>query len=256
MGILLFIAGTILGSFYLVVGTRLPLKENIITGRSRCDHCLHPLKWYELIPLISFLWQKGKCNYCQEKIALSHFMLELITGLLFLFGYIYFGLTLKLGIFLVIISVAIIIFISDFKYLVILDSPLIIGSILILILRYFELGFKGMITSFLYGSLLFIVMYLIKLLGDHLFKRESLGGGDIKLAFFMGLTLGYPHVGFRIGLIALIFASFLALPYALTNIYLNKKNELPYGPFLIAAMIIIFIFFPKFQNLLVFFSLL
>ena len=256
MGILIFIIGTILGSFYLVVGSRAPKGENVITGRSRCDYCHHPLKWYELIPLFSYIFQRGKCRYCHKKIAVEHFLWEIITGGLFLFGYYYFGLTIKFYIYLVIISVAIIIFISDFKYMVILDSPIIIGSILVLILKYFELGLDDALTAFVYGFALCIIMYLIKLLGDHLFKRESLGGGDIKLAFLIGLTLGYPGIGLRMGLISLIFASFLALPYAIANIYLNKKNELPYGPFLIASMIIIFIFIDKFTNLLVFFSLL
>lgn len=256
MGILVFIIGTILGSFYLVVGTRAPKGENVITGRSRCDNCQHPLKWYELIPLLSFIWQRGKCNYCHQKIAIEHLLVEILTGSLFLFGYYYFHLTLNFYIYLAITSVAIIIFISDFKYMVILDSPIIIGSILVLLLQYLEGGFQHMGIHLIYGFVLSLIMFLIKLLGDHLFKRESLGGGDIKLAFLIGITLGFPGIGLRMGLISLIFASFLALPYAIANTYLNKKNELPYGPFLIASMIIIFIFSDKFANLLVFFSLL
>lgn len=255
MGIVLFICGAILGSFYLVTGTRLPLKENVITGRSRCDHCKKPLQWYELIPLVSFLLQKGKCRHCDKKISIDHFLMEIITGLLFLVGYLYYGVTIKLGIFLVIVSVALIIFVSDFKYMIILDSPLVIGSILILILRYFEMGLKGVLISIIYGLCLFGIMLLIKFIGDKLFKKESLGGGDIKLCFLIGLTLGYPLVGLRLSLIALIFSAFLALPYALASLYLNKKNELPYGPFLISSMIIIFVFIEKFLRLLVFFSL-
>lgn len=255
MGFCLFVIGAILGSFYLVVGTRLPLKENVISGRSRCDHCKNTLKWYELIPLLSFIIQLGKCRNCGKKIKIEHFLMELITGLLFLSGYLYFGLTIKLCIFLVIVSVALIIFVSDFKYMIILDSSLVIGSILVIILRYFELGLKNTVYSCIYGLSLFLIMYLIKIIGDKLYKRESLGGGDIKLCFLIGLTLGYPGIGLRLSLIALIFSAFLALPYALATLFLNKKNELPFGPFLISSMIIIFIFIEKFINLLVFFSL-
>lgn len=254
-GLLIFILGTFLGSFYLVVGTRLPLKENIITGRSRCDSCKTTLKWYELIPIFSFVIQLGKCNTCHNKIGREHLFIELLTGFLFLVGYLYFGYSIKLGIYLVITSVTLIIFISDFKYMYILDSPIIIGSIIVLILRYFELGLRNSFYSLIYGVVLFIIMYLIKLLGDVLFKRESLGGGDIKLCFLIGITLGYPGIGLRLGLIALIFSAFLALPYAIGQIYLNKKNELPYGPFLASSMVIIFVFIEKFSNLLVFFSL-
>ena len=255
MSILFFAIGAILGSFYLVVGTRLPLKENILTGRSRCDYCKKPLKWYELIPIISFVIQLGKCNNCGKKISIDHLIIELISGALFTFGYIYYGLSIQLFIFLAGVSVAIIIFVSDFKYMYILDSPLVIGSILIIILRYLELGLKMTLMSIVYGLMLFGVMLLIKFIGDKIYKRESLGGGDIKLCFLIGLTLGLPYVGFRLSLIALIFSAFLAIPYALASLYLNKKNELPYGPFLISSMIIVYVFIDKFLNLLVFFSL-
>ena len=255
MGLGIFIIGALLGSFYLVIGTRLPLKENVISGRSRCDHCKKVLKWYDLIPIVSYILLLGKCRECKKKISIEHLMVEIITGLLFLSGYLYYGISYNLGIYLVSVSVAIIIFVSDFKYMIILDSPLIIGSILIIIIRYFELGFLNTIYSIFYGIGLFIVMYLIRIIGNKIFKKDSLGGGDIKLCFFIGLVLGYPGIGFRMGLIALIFSAFLALPYALTILYLNKKNELPYGPFLISSMIIIFIFIEKFVNLLVFFSL-
>jgi leader peptidase (prepilin peptidase)/N-methyltransferase len=98
-------------------------------------------------------------------------------------------------------------------------------------------------------------MYLVKILGDWLFKKESLGGGDIKLAFLMGLTLGYPGIGLRLSLISLIFSAFLALPYAIGTLYLNKKNELPYGPFLISSMVIVYVFINKFSRLLILFTL-
>lgn len=254
MAILMFVLGTILGSFYLCLGTRLPKKEKI-TGRSKCDNCHHTLKWYELIPLFSFIFQRGKCRYCHKKISVDHFWVELLTGLCFLLGYLYLGNTIRFYIYLVLVSLAIIIFITDLKYLIILDSPLVIASILVFILKIYEVGLKSALFGVLYGLGMLAIMYLIKLLGDFLFKRESLGGGDIKLSFLIGLSIGYPHIGMRMGLIALIFASFLALPYALVNTYIYKKNELPYGPFLISSMIIIFVFIEKFTNLLVFFSL-
>ena len=255
MEVLVFIIGAIFGSFYLVFGIRAPIHENFIFSRSRCDDCKHELIWYELIPIISFLMQRGRCNYCGKKISINHLFMEIITGILFLIGYLYFNFTLKYIIYLVIISVALIIFVSDIKYMIILDSPLIIGSIIIFIVRYFELGLKNTLASCIYGIALFIIMYLIKILGDKMFKKESLGGGDIKLCFLIGLTLGYPGIGLRLSLISLVFASFLALPYAIATVYLNKKNELPFGPFLISSCVIIFVFIEKFTNLFVFFSI-
>ena len=250
---LIFFLGAIFGSFYLVIGTRLPLKENVITGRSRCDNCKHNLEWYELIPILSYVLQLGKCNYCHHKISKDHLIMEIITGLLFVGGYLYYGLNLNYLTYLVIISVTLVIFISDFKYMIILDSPLVIGSILILIIRYFELGISNTLFSLLYGLTMLIIMYLIKLLGNFLFKRESLGDGDIKLSFFIGLVLGYPGIGIRLSLISLFFSAFLALPYAYASIHLTHKNEVPYGPFLAASMVIVYVFIEKFKRLLIFF---
>ena len=250
MIIFMFILGAIFGSFYLVIGTRMPLKENVFTGRSRCDNCKNELRWYELIPIISFILQMGKCRNCKKKISVEHLLIEIVTGLLFAVGYMYYGKTLEFLIYLILISVSIIIFVSDFKYMIILDSTWIIGSILILLIKFIAYGTGSFFQSIISGIGLFSVMYLIKIIGDKIFKKESLGGGDIKLSFLIGSI-----VGFRLGLISLVFASFLALPYALTQVYLNKKNELPYGPFLIAATVIIFVFLEKFTNLLVFFTL-
>ena len=251
MNILMFIIGTIFGSFFLVIGTRLPLKENVITGRSRCDNCKKELCWYELIPIVSYVIQMGKCRRCKKVISINHLIIEIITGVLFVFGYNYFSELSDLLIYLVSISVTLIIFVSDFKYMIILDSTWIIGSLLVIIIKLIFTSLNSTLLSLASGIGLFLVMYSIKLIGDKMFKKESLGGGDIKLCLFIGLI-----IGFRLGLISLVFASFLALPYAFANVYLNKKNELPYGPFLIAAAVIIYIFIDKFTNLLILFSLL
>ena len=90
MNIFWFILGTILGSFYLVVGTRLPKDEDVIKSRSKCDSCQKTLKWYNLIPIFSYIFQKGRCSSCGQKISIDHFLVELITGLLFLFASFYY----------------------------------------------------------------------------------------------------------------------------------------------------------------------
>ena len=100
MGIFFLILGFVLGSFYLVIGTRLPKGENVITDRSRCDHCKEVLRWYELIPVFSYVFLKGRCHHCGKKISIEHLIVELATGFLFLVGYLYLGLTLKYAIYL------------------------------------------------------------------------------------------------------------------------------------------------------------
>ncbi len=247
---LLFILGTILGSFFLVVGTRLPLKENIITSRSKCDNCDYTLKWYNLIPLISFIFQRGRCTGCKNKIAIEHIIVEIFMGLGFSLLYLFFGFGYLFWGGLIIYSLLIIIIITDMKYMIILDSPLIITTLLFLIIQIIYLeSYQEILVSFVSGISLFLLMYGIKLLGDLIFKRESLGGGDIKLSFVIGYILG-----FRLSLIALILSSFLALPASTLSLF-NKNKEVPYGPFLTGSLFIVFIFADKFINMLSYFIL-
>ena len=92
-----------------------------------------------------------------------------------------------------------------------------------------------MLLSLASGFIIFGFMYLIKIIGDKVMKRESLGGGDIKLSFFIGVTLGV-----QLSFVALVVGSLLAFPYAFYIIFKNKVREIPYGPFLIAGTMLVF----------------
>lgn len=242
----LFIVGASLGSFFTVIGSRLPKDESIIKPRSHCDECNHTLKWYELIPILSYIFSGGRCRTCNAKISRMYPLIEILSGALFVLSYFAFGFSYNTLIMFILSSLLIIIFVSDFKYYIILDSPIIISSILILIIKYFDVGLKTTGIYLLSGLGMFVTMYLIKLLGDKMFKRESLGGGDIKLSFVIGLTLG-----FRLALFSLVLASFLALPYACIQIIRKQEGkEMPFGPFLVSSLTIIFIFIEYFNSLL------
>lgn len=245
MKILSFILGTIMGSFYLVLGTRLPKEEDVVKSRSRCDNCKKILKWYNLIPLVSFIVQKGKCSSCGQKISSEHFFAEIFTGLLFLLTSIYFSFGYNYLTGLIIVSLMVIIFISDFKYMIILDSPLVVSVVLIIILKLIYFGFKTTIYSIISGLILFLIMLLIEKLGSLILKKDSLGGGDIKFAFLMGLTLDV-----KLGIVALVLSTFLALPYAVASVKIMKSHEFPYGPFLAGALFIVFFHLDKFTNLI------
>lgn len=245
MKILSFILGTIMGSFYLVLGTRLPKGEDVVKSRSRCDNCKKILKWYNLIPLVSFIFQRGKCSSCGQKISSEHFFAEIFTGLLFLLTSIYFPFGYNYLTGLIIVSLMVIIFISDFKYMIILDSPLIVSIVLIIILKLVYFGFKTTIYSIISGLILFLIMLLIEKLGSLILKKDSLGGGDIKFAFLMGLTLDV-----KLGIVALVLSTFLALPYAVASVKIMKSHEFPYGPFLAGALFIVFFHLDKFTNLI------
>lgn len=233
---ILFILGLIMGSFYTVVGLRSPQNESIIKPRSHCVNCNHQLKWYELIPVISWIIQKGKCRSCGEKISLIYPIIELITGLLFMVAYLLYGISYEFFTMIIISSLLVIIYVSDFKYLVILDGPLFLFYILILGLKYYYFGYKTFIISLISGLVLLLFMLVIKIIGDKVFKRESLGGGDVKLVMLFGFTLGI-----RLSFISLIVGCFLAFPFAIYYVFTNKQREVPFGPFLITGMLIIYL---------------
>ena len=141
----------------------------------------------------------------------------------------------------------IIIFISDFKYMIILDSPLVVTIILVIILKFIYFDFNNVLTSIISGIAMFSLMMLIEQIGSTLLKKDSLGGGDIKFSFIMGLILG-----FKLGVTSLVLSTFLALPYAVASVKIMKSHEFPYGPFLAGALFIVFFQFDKFNNLLMF----
>lgn len=231
-----FVLGLILGSFYNVIGFRLPQKKSIIKPRSSCPKCSHILKWYELIPVLSFIIQKGKCRNCGNRISLFYPFTELITGSLFATSYFIFGLSGNLVISLLIISFLAIVIVSDLNYMIIPDEITVVFSLFLIITKLISGGIQLLLSSLLSGIIMFLAMYLIMLLGNFLFKKESLGGGDIKLMFFIGLTLNP-----LLSILAIFIGSLIAL---IPAIYLQvKKNEkmVPFGPFLLIGNLFVFL---------------
>lgn len=235
--VFLAIIGTIFGSFYLVVATRMPKEESLVLSRSHCDNCKHILSWYELIPILSYVLQKGKCRKCGAKISVLAPLVEIITAGCFALSYYLYGFSYSFYALVVLSSLMIIIFISDFKYYIINDEPLFISIFTILGLKLGFFGFKAFTFSVASGILMFFLFILIKLFGDKAFKKESLGGGDIKLSILIGVTLGI-----KLGLVSFVLSAFIALPYAIIVSFKNKEGVVPYGPFLISSLIIVFIF--------------
>ena len=239
---LLFIIGAVFGSFYYVVGTRLPNNQSLIKPGSHCTYCNHLLQWYELIPILSYIFLKGKCKNCNQKLSLEYVLYELLTGILFVLSYLKFGYSYEFLVSLLLSSLTVLIFITDFKYMLILDSPLVVTSILLFGLRVYFFGITNAFLNVGYGCLTFLVMLFIAYIGKMAFKREALGGGDIKFSFVLGMFLG-----FKYAIIALMFSTFLALPYAVGSMLLKKDNEVPFGPFLVGSAFIVYFFLEKFQ---------
>jgi len=233
--ICVFMFGLVMGSFYNVVGLRIPSGESIIKPGSHCPKCNHSLKWYENIPIISYLFLGGKCKECNCKISVMYPLIEFLSGVLFLISYLIFDFSDTFLISIVLSSLVVIIFVTDTKYMIILDSPLIISSILIFIIKLIFNGYMEALKSLGSGLLIFGIMYLLMLFGNSIFKKESLGGGDIKLSFVAGMALGPV-----LGCFYIVLAAFLAFPYAIYITIKNKDSMLPFGPFLAISMLLIY----------------
>ena len=237
IGLIFFVLGLIFGSFFQVVALRLPRGESIIKPASHCETCNKTLKWYDLIPIISYIIQGGKCRYCKKHISIKYPIFELLSGICFLMCYVVFGLSLDIIVPLTIISALIIVIISDTEYMVIPDEVLLITSIAIIIEKIIIYGWNDAFSAFLGGIFGFILMYAIKLLGDFIFKAESLGGGDIKLFFMLGLVFNFSTL-----IVILFLSSFFALPYAISIMLMKKDNIVPYGPFISLTAIVLILF--------------
>ena len=232
--IFFFLWGTLMGSFYTVIGMRLPMKENFLTGRSCCDHCKHTLVLWDMIPIFSYLVTRGKCRYCKHKVDILYPIMEFFTGILFALAYYCFHSSYEsyeLIIALGIVSLLMIVVVSDITYLIIPDEVLIFFSLYFLFFQFLKEGANSCLMHILTGIFLFVIMYLIMIIGNKILHRESLGGGDIKMMFLFGLILDP-----LLGTISIFLGSLIALPISLLLLLKNHERVIPFGPFLMIAL--------------------
>lgn len=234
--VIIFIFGSIMGSFLNVLAVRLSNNESIIYPSSHCHNCQHKLKWYELIPILSYIIQKGKSNCCNTRIPISYLIVEIVTGALYCTAYHSFGFSYELVISLIFISSLITIIVSDIEYMIILDEVISVACILIILFELVFFGLEFTVNKILSGILAFITMYGIKMIGDKMFKKESMGGGDIKLMFLFGIVIGFP-----LSICDIFLATFIAFPVAIYLLFSRKDSLIPFGPFLAMAAILIHI---------------
>jgi len=235
--IFMLIIGTIFGSFYNVVGYRIPNGLSIVKPGSFCPKCNHSLKWYELIPIFSYILQKGKCRCCKERISIIYPMVEITTGILFAVSYYIFGFSYEFILALIVSSFLVIVIVSDINYLIIPDEVTVFFCLLLFFVKLFIEGIVIAVFSLGSGVLLFGIMYLIMILGNLIFKKESMGGGDVKLMFFVGMA-----VGATLGMFSIFLSSVIALPLSLMVYIKDKNNVIPFGPFILIATFMIVLF--------------
>ena len=259
--IALILLGLCFGSFINALVYRLRMQEkrtkkarkgnenySILNGRSMCPHCKHELAPKDLVPLLSWLYLRGKCRYCGKPISGQYPLVESATAILFVFSYLYwpYELVSAENLFAFIIWLIFLIgFISltiyDLKYLILPNKiifPMAIIAIIGIVAETILLGnttpLKTAFWGFVVGGGIFYVLFQIS-------RGKWIGGGDVKLGFLLGAVVGGPWLAFLMLFLASLLGTVYALPLMLTG-KLKAKSRIPFGPFLIAAAIIVQLF--------------
>lgn len=230
----LFLIGLIMGSFYNVVGLRVPNNQSIVRPRSYCTNCRTTLTATELIPVFSYVLQRGKCRTCGTRISPFYPIFELVTAILFAISPLITGLSKELVVALALISLLVIIFVSDLTYMIIPNKVLMVFLPIFIALRIWSPlePWHASITGAVFGFLLLLVIAVI--------SKGGMGGGDIKLFGVLGVILGIKGV-----LVTFILATFLGALFGLTGLLLGKIKRgepFPFGPYIALGALLSFYF--------------
>ncbi|PLR85034.1 prepilin peptidase [Bacillus canaveralius] len=224
MQLYVFTLGILLGSFFNVVGLRVPLNKSIVKPRSHCPYCGQTLSWFELIPVISYLLQGGKCRSCRAPVSPLYPFVELVTGLLFVSAPLLTGWTAELFVAWSLISLVVIVFITDIKYMIIPDKVLLVFAVIFLLERVF-LPLDPWWDSFLGAAVGFGLLLLITVV-----SKGGMGFGDVKLFAVLGFATGT-----KVVLLAFFLATLFGAVFGLIGMMagkLEKEKPIPFGPFI------------------------
>jgi len=232
---LIFVFGTVIGSFLNVVILRTPLKEQIVKGRSHCMSCGHALAWYDLFPILSWVFLGGKCRYCKEKISPRYSLVELLCAVSYVAAFLALGLTLKLAFALVLVPVLICLSFLD------IDTgeidywcPITIAALGLIAL---VLSLTGLSDIIWWHRLIGVVIIgapfaLLCVLG-------AMGGGDVQLMAAAGLLLGFNIVP------AALIGIVLGAVFGLVQKAKTKDSVIRFGPYLAVGIFAAFLFGEK-----------
>ena len=252
--IFVFIMGSIVGSFLNVCIYRLPRCESIVYPPSHCPNCKKNIFWYDNIPILSFLILKGKCRSCKSKISIRYFLVELLTAALLLALFIGFGLTPKFFAYAIMSCGLIIATFVDFEIHEIPDQISLGGILAGLLISYlfpslFDEASRmhGFLASFIGALTGGGSIYLMGFLGEMAFKKEAMGGGDVKLMAMIGSFIGWKWILLTFFL-APIFGSIAGISLKIKY----GREIIPYGPYLSLAAIVAIFFGDNILRLLFF----
>ena len=235
-----FVIGTFVGSFLNVCIYRIPREESIVRPRSRCPHCRHPIAWYDNVPLLSYLLLRAQCRHCRKPIHWRYPLVEVVTGAFTAWTFQRFGHTPPAAVYAAFVWALIAASAIDFEHQIIPDEislgGLAVGLILSPLLPQLHgtsqplvaLG-RSAIGALAGGGSL----YVTGVLGTWVFRKEAMGGGDVKLLAMAGSLLGWKLVT-----LTFFLAPVLAIGPGLAVLFTKKSHVIPYGPFLSMALVV------------------
>lgn len=239
MTLLIFIYGLLIGSFLNVCIYRIPRQESIAFPSSHCPSCNTNLKWYDNIPLFSYLSLQGKCRYCRDKISSQYPIIELLNGLIYLVLFYKFHLSIDFVFYALISSTLIVVTLIDLKEMIIPDSLVIV----ILALSILQKGLNYIIYKtpvnlvdsigglLLAGGIFLLIVIL---------SKGGMGGGDVTLIGALGFVIGIKYILLTIFL-SFILGALISLILLATKIK-TKKDPIPFGPFIVISFFIVLFF--------------
>ncbi len=244
--VLVFVTGTVFGSFMSCWLHRIHDGKSVVTGRSACRGCGKNLSWYELIPIISFVLQRGKCRSCKSRISWQDIFIETTTGLLFMWSYWLVSqmnmsaeLTVSNLITLwVVMTTLVSVFVYDFRWQIIPDVIMVPSIAVVAVLQVLNGYLQGLqaielvvnlATAAIVAGGFFLVQFIIS-------DGRWIGGGDIRLGVFMGLALGWPDV-----VVALMIAYIVGALVSIGIVIARRKqmsSQIAFGTFLSVATVL------------------
>ena len=237
--LLWFLGGSFLGSFLNVCIWRLPREQSILRPRSRCPSCKRTIVWYDNVPLLSFLLLRGACRHCKARISWRYPLVEVLTGAATAAVLHRFGVSPAGLVYAAFVAALIVASFVDLEFQIIPDE-ISIGGLVVGVLvsglvpalhgtdsRWLALG-RSVLGLLAGGG----ILYITAVVGDFIFKKESMGGGDIKLLAMAGSILGWKLV-----LVTFFTAPMLALIPGLFVLLFKRSHVIPYGPFLSLALV-------------------
>jgi leader peptidase (prepilin peptidase)/N-methyltransferase len=235
--IIVAIFGLLLGSFLNVCISRIPNDESIITPPSSCPKCKARIKYYDLIPIISYILLGGRCRFCKAKIPIRYPIVEALTASLLVAFFIKTGISLFFLFSAVFVSLLMMIAFIDLENLIIPDFLMIIGIMVGFLYSLLNRNITDSLIGVCFG---FLFMFSLGYCAKYLLKKEALGEGDIKLVIMLGSFLGFQKMFLSI-FSASIIGSFIGIMLILLKV-IRKEDYIPFGPFLSLGAVVSFFF--------------